>query len=297
MGFSEREISQISKISSKYHYRIVSLNKWKNLEVDWVPGSIIFVRIRTRVDLNEFRKIQINYPGFNYICVLPTRNRNLLFNLFVFKPVKILFLPFDKKEINQIFTNMLEEKEVAQGKNRFYYGLEYLKQKYTWKTSEVDITYIAYYFSRLFRHYRICKNDFDEANIKLGLEEVLINSVEHGNLELRSEDRPLEFLDKDQYEDLKKQRYSDPYFCRRKLVLELEIIDDFYIMSILDEGPGFDVSKAQAVFDGKLDISKTDIASPGGKGFWIIKNLFPSISLTEGGKRITLSNKSINYGG
>lgn len=214
-----------------------------------------------------------------------------MFNIKLHKNIDIFFLPLNKEEIKRTVLSIREKINLSIIDSKFSGGLRYLKQLFEWRTFDVNISMTAKYITRILRHYNLCKNDFEEANIVLGLEELLTNAIEHGNLELTSTEKSYDFDEDDKYEEQKRKRYNDPKYNQRKLFIDVDIKDGIFSISIEDEGPGFDYTKAKAVLKGEVDIQDADLLNPSGKGFWIVRKIFNSIDFANNGRKVILSNK------
>lgn len=79
----------------------------------------------------------------------------------------------------------------------------------------------------------------DFLDVRIGLYELLVNSIEHGNLEISKEEK----FNAPNLEELYEQRRSDPHFADRKITVELTEDDVAYEWLITDEGQGFDCEK------------------------------------------------------
>lgn len=82
----------------------------------------------------------------------------------------------------------------------------------------------------------------DRHNLKLGLYELIVNAVEHGNFEITYEEKTaaLNDLEGKGIMDLYRVKSSDPVLGRRKVIIEFIMDSDRFEWKITDEGPGFD---------------------------------------------------------
>ena len=93
----------------------------------------------------------------------------------------------------------------------------------------------------------------DPDRVAVGLSELLINAVEHGNLEI-SYDETTEAIERRGRGELVQRRLADPAFKERQAELRFEHLPDRYRILIKDQGPGFDWRRylslgAERVFD------------------------------------------------
>lgn len=75
--------------------------------------------------------------------------------------------------------------------------------------------------------------------VVLGLTELLVNAVEHGNLELSYEDKS-RLMEAGRLHDEIAQRLRDPRYAARAVAIDYRRREDRVEIAITDEGPGFD---------------------------------------------------------
>ncbi|MBN2520693.1 MAG: response regulator [Bacteroidales bacterium] len=87
--------------------------------------------------------------------------------------------------------------------------------------------------------YLIKESDLlDISGLELGLNEILTNSVEHGNLEISYEDKT-KALEDDKISDLYYQRLSNPEYSNREVVVKYKMDKSHVEFEIIDQGNGF----------------------------------------------------------
>ena len=99
-------------------------------------------------------------------------------------------------------------------------------------------------FSNINEFLHLLVNDLDKdvlLDVRVGLYELLVNAIEHGNLEISKEEK-FNALNKGPFglEELHKKCKLDPRFAGRKIVVELTKDDVAFEWLIKDEGKGFD---------------------------------------------------------
>ena len=95
-------------------------------------------------------------------------------------------------------------------------------------------------------------------NVVYGLSELMINAVEHGNLGITYEDKTRLVLSNRWHAEVA-ARLSLPENAKRFAVLELEASDDAIIVTISDQGQGFD-------YESYLELSPERATDPHGRG-------------------------------
>lgn len=113
----------------------------------------------------------------------------------------------------------------------------------------------------------------------IALEEALLNAVYHGNLEVSSE---LRVNGDDAFHKLARERRTQaPYESRRvKVTARLTPKEARFV--ILDQGPGFDVTKLPDPTDPEF------LERPSGRGVLLMRTFMDEISYNATGNRVTL---------
>jgi anti-sigma regulatory factor (Ser/Thr protein kinase) len=78
--------------------------------------------------------------------------------------------------------------------------------------------------------------------MRIGLREMIINAIEHGNLEI-SYDEKTKALQNNTYFELLSERRKDPKYYGRKVTIDSIISSTKAIFRITDDGNGFDVGE------------------------------------------------------
>jgi CheY-like chemotaxis protein len=116
--------------------------------------------------------------------------------------------------------------------------------------------------------------------VGMALQQTILNSLYHGNLELSGEqiESARESLMSGPATNLLEQRRSQKPYCDRRIHIDAKITPERLEVKVADEGPGFDVSKAQALLDG-LD---------GGRGLRLMRILMDEVQFNPKGNEVTL---------
>lgn len=125
----------------------------------------------------------------------------------------------------------------------------------------------------------------DRLKIVLAFQEAITNSLEHGNLELKSEWKD-EFNEDgiDNYSLRKKARLADPVYGKRTVQLQIEYNPAMLRIIIRDQGPGFSVQQPV------LTDVDTSIRCYG-RGLAIIGSAMDAVEYREGGRLIEMHRR------
>lgn len=97
-------------------------------------------------------------------------------------------------------------------------------------------------------------SDTSITEVEIGLNELLMNAIEHGNLEIRQEEKS-QALDENRLIELYAQKQSDPVFSKRFITVDFKIDTESAEWIISDEGKGFnwtsipDPTQGSNIFD------------------------------------------------
>jgi CheY-like chemotaxis protein len=112
------------------------------------------------------------------------------------------------------------------------------------------------------------------------LHEALVNAIEHGNLELRSELRDKD--DRREYITLMEKRRHELPYCARRVHVHAKFSLNEAVFTIRDEGPGFDTSKLPDPTD------PSNLEKVSGRGLYLIRTFMDEVSFNSTGNEITL---------
>jgi CheY-like chemotaxis protein/anti-sigma regulatory factor (Ser/Thr protein kinase) len=125
-------------------------------------------------------------------------------------------------------------------------------------------------------------NENDRLRIGIALEEALLNSLYHGNLEVSSE---LRDQDNSEYERLAARRATEAPYATRKLTVDLRMTTEEACFVITDEGPGFNPKSIPDPTDPAF------LERPSGRGMLLMRSFMDEISYNETGNQLTLRKR------
>ena len=122
-------------------------------------------------------------------------------------------------------------------------------------------------------------DDRDRMRIQVALEEALLNSVVHGNLEVSSRLRELEG---DLFEQaIAERKVIEPYRSRRVTLIANYTYDEARF-TIRDEGPGFDVTKVRNPTEDDA------IALASGRGILLMRSFMDEVEYSNKGNEVSM---------
>jgi PAS domain S-box-containing protein len=119
--------------------------------------------------------------------------------------------------------------------------------------------------------------------IKIGLREMIINAIEHGNLAITFDEKT-KAMTENTYFELINQRRNDARYKNRKVHVEFKIDRDKATYKITDEGNGFDVEKHLSTTAEQVNIDSV----AHGRGITMTKNAFDKIAYNRKGNQVLL---------
>ncbi|TKB34600.1 MAG: response regulator [Nitrospira sp.] len=124
-----------------------------------------------------------------------------------------------------------------------------------------------------------------QLHLRAALQELVMNAVEHGCLEVRYRDKT-EAMAKDQYDSLIQQRRQDARFRDRRVTIRAIYDKRQQILTyhIADEGKGFNWKSRGNL---RLDVCPTGDAS--GRGIFLTQSFFPDLRYNEKGNEVSFT--------
>lgn len=118
--------------------------------------------------------------------------------------------------------------------------------------------------------------------IAMAFHEALVNSLEHGNLELDSNLKGDLFAKEDLYLKLRAERMADPVYAGRLIEVRLAMDTERFDLEINDEGRGFDASRMSPL------PGDSEMAPHCGRGLPLILLVMDEVHFNEKGNQIRM---------
>jgi hypothetical protein len=282
IGFTQGEETELGEFLGGKAWTLQRADEWKESGAEAVV--LCFVCVRDEEGLSRLKGALTDHPEAKVVACAPLEDRSLCFKAAASGPAAMAFLPLDRNEVERAAArcHRLAEEErclfLARPGGRAMIGYEL-----TWATRSFPVTPLARYSARFLRAWGFASGQSEEDAIALSLEEAMVNSLEHGNLELDSSLRPASPLDEDLYEERREQRMRDEAYGGRPLTLRIQTEGETARLTLIDSGPGFDWRKAG------YDESKA--ADVSGKGFALIRRAFDGARYEEDGTVLVLEKR------
>ncbi|MCZ8346125.1 MAG: ATP-binding protein [Leptospiraceae bacterium] len=124
--------------------------------------------------------------------------------------------------------------------------------------------------------------DYKVEAVRTGLREILVNSIEHGNLAITYEEKT-EYLMQGDYLELIQNRQKDPIYGKRKIIVEYTLNDKEVKYRVTDEGNGFSYKELQKK---SLD---TEQVREHGRGIMLAESIFDKVEYNNVGNSVLLT--------
>lgn len=124
-----------------------------------------------------------------------------------------------------------------------------------------------------------------QLQLRGSLQELLFNAIEHGNLEISSEEKHQALME-GRYEQLVAKRRSEARLRDRKVDIHIrhDRTADHVVYRITDEGNGFNW---RTLFERSHDVRESEAAN--GRGIFLTHALFPALVYNDRGNEVSLT--------
>lgn len=119
------------------------------------------------------------------------------------------------------------------------------------------------------------------SQIRLAVSEILINAIEHGNLEITYQDKLLK-MQNDEYFEYISQKISEKSNKDKKVKVEFLVNSEKLIVKITDQGKGFDHKS----YLNKTTAQDNEMFLQHGRGISLAKQIFDEIKYNDRGNQV-----------
>ena len=149
-----------------------------------------------------------------------------------------------------------------------------------------DIALVDQLVHRLSQSLRAHCAEGEEAVLSVALREIIVNAIEHGNLNITHEEKT-RALDEDRLIELFRERLHDPRFRDRQVTVTCRVNTKQASYVVADEGDGFDFAKLANL--GQTEIERADKAH--GRGIFLTRQFFDAVEYDPPGNRVRLRRR------
>ncbi len=157
---------------------------------------------------------------------------------------------------------------------------EYEKQKYSIGNYLITADEITHRVTRNLIKYL---EPWEIKMIQIALREIIINSIEHGNLDISFEEKTQALIE-DRYFELIRQRQFEPQNINKKVTIEYSVSKEKVMYIVADEGAGFNF---ETYLSGTSENPNDSFLSHG-RGIIMTKNAFDEIIYSRKGNHVML---------
>jgi CheY-like chemotaxis protein len=144
-----------------------------------------------------------------------------------------------------------------------------------------DLRYAPRVSDFLLRDVALCHPEADLTALTLGLQEMIQNAIEHGNLGITYDEKS-RALEEGRFGQLVEQRTADPLYSARRVHIRLERSRNGFECAIRDEGAGFDWRSLPD------PLGETGLLEMHGRGIYLTRFSYDSVEYNAVGNEVTL---------
>jgi len=122
--------------------------------------------------------------------------------------------------------------------------------------------------------------------MRIGFAEILTNAIEHGNLGISGEEKRVA-TDEGTFYDLINEKLQDEHLKKKKVSFSYELAADGIVVSITDEGSGFDVSSIPDPTDHEA------LLKLHGRGILITRMYFDELRYNDKGNSVVMKKRFV----
>jgi anti-sigma regulatory factor (Ser/Thr protein kinase) len=281
LGFTPEESKELDSLAAARGLGTENLGSRTDTLLSSSEPRIVLVALHAPEDLQVLKSLVTDAPQHAYGSAVPAAERALAFGA-ALTGSPLLFLPAVKDEVRRVLSQLKERAGSAAAQAAVFAGLQGFSEQFRWRTADVKVSPTCRHIARVLRQAGFFVTDAQEVEATLALEESLVNSIEHGNLELDSSLRSNESLSDDRYDEERAARLARPEYGGRMLGISVATDEECAVVSITDEGPGFDVSRMEAQSE------QRNVLDASGKGLALIRRSFTEVRYNERGNVISL---------
>jgi CheY-like chemotaxis protein/anti-sigma regulatory factor (Ser/Thr protein kinase) len=181
-------------------------------------------------------------------------------------------------DLRETVERVLGAADVDRSESRLMHRVAEQQTTFVLENDSTLVPSVVNYIQQMMTRMRFCE-DTDCLRVGVALEEALLNSYYHGNLEISSE---LREADHTAYYQLSKTRAQEPPYSQRKIYVCSILSRDECRFVIRDEGPGFDPNCLPDATD------PANLERPCGRGLLLMRTFMDEVHFNDVGNEVVL---------
>ena len=189
--------------------------------------------------------------------------------------------PFDHGELLSFIQSAFRQRVEPRFEHLVTGALVYEKKQYAFHTKDADIPSIV---SHMAQNLRLIARDSELMNLQLGIQEMIDNAIEHGHLHISYEEKSAA-IESGTFGELLRSRIKERSNADKTIRVDYELSRSGCTIEIEDEGDGFD-------WRALPDPSQESLYSFNGRGIFLTRIYYDSVTYNDKGNRVTLRKKA-----
>jgi DNA-binding response OmpR family regulator len=204
-------------------------------------------------------------------------NEDILLQALRAGAVNFIRKPFRIEEIIDTVNNILAHKSQIDGCSLPFHSVIEEKKDYVIITEKAHLGYLI---NQITVNFKNIFSDEEIINLRLGIEEMISNAIEHGNLAIGFTKKS-EALKKGNFGNLIKQKLRNTENSQKRIYISSHLTQNEFIITIKDQGRGFDWKDLPS-------LSSRSLHSYNGRGILLTKIFFDEVIYNDIGNQVTL---------
>lgn len=185
--------------------------------------------------------------------------------------------PFIFQEMIDFIRHVLEHRREIDTSQFFSSHLVEESKTFVFNTGAADILPII---NQVTTHLKNIVAEHEIVNLKVGIEEMIINAIEHGNLGITFAMKN-DAIKKGKWGNLLQSRLEEGENHEKKIFVESELKPSSFLIKIRDEGEGFD-------WQSLPQLTAEALLSYNGRGIFLTKIYYDDVLYSQTGNEVTL---------
>ena len=266
-----------------YNYEVVlaenateGIESFREFSPDIVISDIRLPDKTGDIVVKEIKALDKNVP---IIVITGYSDHNLILSAMKNGAVELLKKPFKPKDLKYLITKI----ETLFKKIKVKLSASFLQWEKRHLRLSNDIHLIPSVTDFIFSNVDYI---FGEVSfMKTGLQEILINAIEHGNLKITYDEKQ-QLLTSGEYNTVLRDRAQDPNFVDTYVDIKVFSTPDYLKIIVEDMGDGFDLTEIPDPQNPENFLNES------GKGIMMTLNAYDSVKYNEKGNRVILTKYS-----